>query len=222
MGNEDRKALKQNVTVMSRDNDKEIEIHRGVGKIGTNVFKVVDWKGKCESYFNRYYRASSFIAVPSERDPIINALSFLCSESKCRGFIFKNYNIVKHLEFLGYDKGETKVNLGVEPANKSTSYIAYIEQKNVIFICEKVAKGSHISHCWKNIAAMVKYFLTLHFKEIQASGVTVVGLLIRENGKKEELVECSFCNLFSPLYEVFESSTTFKSWLKFIESYEGW
>ena len=222
MGNEDRKALKQNVTVMSRDNDKEIEIHRGAGKIGTNVFKVVDWKGKCESYFNRYYRASSFIAVPSERDPIINALSFLCSESKCRGFIFKNYNIVKHLEFLGYDKGETKVNLGVEPANKSTSYIAYIEQKNVIFICEKVAKGSHISHCWKNIAAMVKYFLTLHFKEIQASGVTVVGLLIRENGKKEELVECSFCNLFSPLYEVFESSTTFKSWLKFIESYEGW
>ena len=222
MGNEDRKVLKQNVGSMPRDNEKEIEIHGGAGEIGIKVVKVTQWKNKCKSYFNRYYKTSNIIMVPSDQDKIMNALSFLCSNSKGRGFIFKNYDIVKHLEFLGYTKVSLKANLGAAPTTKSTSYIAYIEQNNVIFICEKVSKVSNIHQCLKNITAMVKYFLTLYNREIQGTRVTVVGLLIRENGSQEGLVECSFCNLFSPLYEFFESSTVFKAWWKFIETYEGW
>ena len=221
MGNEDRKALKKNVASMPRDNEKEIEIHGGAGEIGIKVVKVTQWKNKCKSYFNRYYKTSNIIMVPSDQDKIMNTLSFLCSDSKGRGFIFKNYDVVKHLEFLGYTKVSLKANLGAAPTTKSTSYIAYIEQNNTIFICEKVSV-SNIHQCLKNITAMVKYFLTLYNREIQGSGVTVVGLLIRENGNQEGLVECSFCNLFSPLHEFFESSTVFKAWWKFIETYEGW
>ena len=222
MGNEDRKTLKENVASMSRDNDKEIEINGGAGEIGTKVVKVAQWKVKCESYFNRYYKTSNIIMVPSDGDKIMNTLSSLCFDSKSRGFVFKNYDIVKHLEFLGYAKAPLEANLGAIPTSQNISYIAYIEQKNVILICEKVLEGSNITQCLEIIATIVKYFLTLYNNEIQASGVTVVGLLIRKNDKQEELVECSFCHLFSPLYEFFESSTTLKNWFTFIETYEGW
>ena len=160
--------------------------------------------------------------MPSDRDMIMNTLSSICSDTKGRGFVFKNYNIVKHLEFLGYTKAALKVNLGETPTTKSNSYIAYIEQKNAIFICEKVSNSSQIYQCLKNIVAMVKYFLTLYDMEIQSSGVTIIGLLITENEKQKDLVKCSFCHLFSPSYKYFESPTAFKEYWNFIETYEGW
>ena len=222
MGNEDKKALKQNVASMHPNNNNEIEINGGAGEIGKKIVKVAQWKTKCKSYFNRYYKTSNIIMVPSDGDTIMNTLSSLSYDSKGRGFVFKNYDIAKHLEFLGYPEVSLRTNLGVKPTTKHTSYIAYVEQKNVMFICEKVSKSSNINHCLKNVAAMVKYFLTLYDREVRATGVTVIGLLIRENGKQEELVECRFCHLFSPLYELFESSAAFKNWLKLIENYEGW
>ena len=171
---------------MPRDNNKELEIHGGVGEIGVKVLKMVQWKKKCKSYFNRYFKTSSIILMPSDRDMIMNTLSSICSDTKGRGFVFKNYNIVKHLEFLGYTKAALKVNLGETPTTKNNSYIAYIEQKNAIFICEKVSNSSHIYQCLKNIVAMVKYFLTLYDMEIQSSGVTIIGLLITENEKQKD------------------------------------
>ena len=220
MGNEDRKALMENVAFMSPDNEKTIEIHQGAGDIGIRVLRVAQWKTKCQSYFNRYYKTSRIIMVPSDGDIIMNTISFLCSESKCQGFVFKNYDIVKHLKFLGYAEVPLRANIGAAPSSQSISYIAYIEQKNTIFICEKVSNGSNICQSLKNIAAMVKYFLTLYNKVIQGSGVTVIGLLIRENEK--ELVECSFCHFFSPFHKLFESPATFKIWWSCIETYEGW
>ena len=221
MRNEDRKALKQNVASMPRDNKKELEIHGGGGETGVKVFKMAEWGKKCKSYFNRYFKTSSIILVPSDRDIIMDTLSSMCSDSKGRGFVFKNYDIVKHLAFLGYAKVHLKANLGAPPTS-NISYIAYIEKKNVIFICEKISKGSNIRQCFKNITAMVKYFLTLYNMEIQGSGVTVIGLLIREDEKQEESVECSFCHLFSPLYKFFESPASFKEWLSAVETYGGW
>ena len=222
MENEDRKVLMENVASMPRNNEKGIEIHGGAGEIGIKVVKVAQWKTKCKSYFNRYYKTSSIIVVPSGRDIIMNTLSFLCSDSKGRGFVFKNYDVAKHLEFLGYTNAQLKANLGVIPMNESISYIAYIEQKNAVLICEEVSKVFNMHQCLKNLALLVKYFLTLYHKEIQASGVTVVGLLIRENEREEELVKCSFCHLFSPLYKLFESPPALKDWWNSIETYEGW
>ena len=222
MENEDRKVLMENVASMPRNNKKGIEIHGGAGEIGIKVVKVAQWKTKCKSYFNRYYKTSSIIVVPSGGDIIMNTLSFLCSDSKSRGFVFKNYDIAKHMEFLGYSKAQLKANLGVAPMNESISYIAYIEQNNTVFICEKVSKVLNVNQCLKNLAVIVKYFLTLYHKEIQASGVTIIGLLIRENEKEEELVKCRFCHLFSPLYKLFESPPALKDWWNSIETYEGW
>ena len=198
MGDENRKTLKENVASMLCDNEKEIEIHDGVGEIGIKVFKVAQWKSKCKNYFNRYYKTSSSIVVPSDKDIVMDRLNFLCSESKGRWFVFKNYDIVKHLEFLGYTKMPL---LGTVPTNKSISYIAYTEQMNVLFICEKVSKVSSMYQCSKNIATMIKYFLTLYDREIQASGVTVIGLLITEYEKQEEIANCSFCQYVSVLEE---------------------
>ena len=72
--------------------------------------------------------------VPSNQEKIMNTLSFLCSNRKDRGIIFKNYDIVKHLEFLGYTKVSLKSNLGAAPTTRSTSYIAYIKENNAIVI----------------------------------------------------------------------------------------
>ena len=222
MANEDMKVLKQNVAFMPHDTDKEIEIYRGAGELGKKIFKVAHWKTKCESYFNRYYKTSNNIMVPSEGDIIMNTFSSVCSNSKGRGFIFKNYDIAKHLEFLGYNKESLKEKLGVALTNKSISYIAYSEEKNVIFIYEKVLNGSDMYQCSKNVAVMIKYFVTLYHRELQASKVNVIGLLIREKGKHEKLVECKFCHLFSPSYEDFESRIGFENWWISIETYEGW
>ena len=222
MGNENVKFLKQSVASIPRDNDKEIEIDGGAGEMGKNIFKVSHWKTQCRNYFKRYFKSSPVIVGPSDKDKIMNTLCSVCSGSKSRGFVFKNYDITKHMDFLGYNKGLLVANLGAAPTSQSISYIAYIEQKNVMFICEEVSNGANICQSSKNIAVMVKRFLTLYNMEIQASGVKVIGLLIRGEEKQEELVECSFCQLFSLSYEDFESATAFNARWNVIEVYEDW
>ena len=222
MGNENVKFLKQSVASIPRDNDKEIEIDGGAGEMGKNIFKVSHWKTQCRSYFKRYFKSLPVIVGPSDKDKIMNTLCSVCSGSKSRGFVFKNYDITKHMDFLGYNKGLLVANLGAAPTSQSISYIAYIEQKNVMFICEEVSNGANICQSSKNIAVMVKRFLTLYNMEIQASGVKVIGLLISGEEKQEELVECSFCQLFSLSYEDFESATAFNARWNVIEVYEDW
>ena len=221
MGNEDRKLLMENVSSIPRDFEKQIEIHGGAGELGANVFKVKQWKNKCKQYFDRHFKTSAIILVPSDGDIVMNTLSSVCSANKSRGFVFKNYNIAKHFEFLGYDKEALNRKLRASLTNKSISYIAFIEQKNVIYICEKLPNVSNMDQCLKNIAHMVTYFLILYHKEIQASGVTVIGVLIRGN-EKQEFVECKFCHLFSPSFKDFESKISFENWWIPVENYEGW
>ena len=222
MENENRKTLKQKIISIQRDYKRYVEKNGGAGAIGINVFEVAQWEIKCKNYFNRYYKTTKMIVVPSERDRVMDTLSIVCSESEGRGFVFKNYDIVKHFEFLGYSKVSLEAKLGIPLIKKVIPYVAYIEHKNVLFVCEKVVKGFTISQCLKNTAAMVKYFLTLYNRKIEGSGVTVIGLLLREKGNQEELVGCSFCHLFSPSYEVFESPTTYKEWWSSVENYENW
>ena len=223
MGNEKVKFLKQNVASIPRNNDKEIEIHGGVGEMGKYIFKVSHWKTQCRNYYSRYFKTSPVIVGPSDRDIIMNTLCSVCTGSKSRGFVFKNYDITKHMEFLGYKKELLVANLGAVPTSKSISYIAYIEQKNLIFICEEVYNSANICQSSKNVlSVMVKHFLTLYNKEIQASGVNVIGLLIRGEEKQEELLDCSFCQLFSLSYKDFESATAFNVTWNGIEVYEGW
>lgn len=106
--------------------------------------------------------------------------------------------------------------------SKSISYIAYTEQRNTVFIFEKVLSSSSVDQLRKNISVMIKYFLTLYNTEIQASGVKIIGILIREKEQQGELPKFSFCDLFSASYKDFETPTTFKVWLNAIETYEGW
>ena len=214
--------LKQSVASIPLDNKKEIEIHRGAGELGVKVFNGAQWKIKCRKYFNRHFKTSSVIMVPSDGDKIMNTLSSVCSDSEGRGFVFKGYDIAKHLGFLGYDKVALKEKLGVAPTSKSISYIAYIEQKNTLFICEKLSNSCNIHQCLKDIALKVKYFLTLYHKEIYASGVTVIGMLIRGEEIEEDFFKCKFCYLFSPSYEDFESLTSFENWWDAVETYEHW
>ena len=150
MGNEDRKVLMENVSAIPRDIEKKIEIHLGAGELGIKVFKGEQWKIKCKRYFNRHFKTSTIISVPSDEDMIMDTLCSVCSDNKSRGFVFKNYDIAKHLEFLGYDKVVLKEKVGAPLKNRSISYIACIEEKNVILIYEKVSNGSNIVQCLKN------------------------------------------------------------------------
>ena len=129
---------------------------------------------------------------------------------------------MNHLQFLGYNVSSINAKLGISLKNQSISYIAYIEQKNVLLICEKKVNGYSMNQCLKNIVIMVKYFLILYNSKIQASGLVIIGVFIREKENQNELLECNFCDLFSPSYEVFESPATFKHWLKCIENYGDW
>ena len=124
------KVLKRSVGSMPRDIEKDIEIHAGTGEMEINVVNVAEWKTECKSYFNRYYKTSSIIMVPSDGDTIMNTVSSVCSDREGRGFVLKDYDIVTHFDFLGYDKVALRKNLGVAPTSKSVSYIAYLEQKN--------------------------------------------------------------------------------------------
>lgn len=112
-------ALVKEIYCMPHDKEKNVWIHRGAGEKG---IKVLQWKPKCRSYFNRYYKTLRNILVPSDGDKIMNALSFLCSETSGRGFVFKNYDMVKHLKFLGYCEDELEVALGKLRTSKSFIY----------------------------------------------------------------------------------------------------
>ena len=162
MGNENRRTLKYNIASIPSGNKKQIEIIRGAGKIGTEVIKLEDWKNNCNKYFNRYYKGSRIISVPSENDLIVSTLSQVCSKNKGRGFVFKNYNIVKNLEFYGFDKESLDSKFGITVTNSNISYLAYIEQKNVILLCENMVKNSSRNQHLSNITAFVKYFLILY------------------------------------------------------------
>lgn len=71
----------------------------------------------------------------------------------------------------------------------------------------------------KNLSLTVKYFLTFYDREIQASGVKIVGVLIRGKKKQEGLVEYKICHLLSPSYKDFESGAIFGNWWIPIENF---
>ena len=223
MGNENRRTLKYNIASIPDGNKKQIEIIRGAGKIGIEVIKLKDWKNNCNGYFNRYYKSSRFISVSSENDLIVSTLSQVCSEKNSRGFVFKNYNIIKHLEFCGYDKNSLDSKFGITVTNSNISYLAYIEQKNVILLCERMVKNSSMNQHLNNITAFVKYLLILYKDSIQKTNVTILGLLINKHGNVEDLVGCKFCCLFTICSdEVFKSPINFDTWWDKIEAYEDW
>ena len=105
------------------------------------------------------------------------------------------YNIAKHLEFLGYKEHLAKIGTTL---NKSViSYLAYIQQKNLIILCEKTINGCDVIKCLKNITNYVKYFITLYNMKFHRTGVRIIGLLIRKEELVEKLVKCKFCYFFS-------------------------
>ena len=223
MGNENRRTLKYNIASIPGGNLKQIEIIRGTGKIGIEVIKLEDWKNNCNEYFNRYYKSSKFISVPSENDLIVSTLCQVCSKKNSRGFVFKNYNIAKHLEFCEYDKDSLNSKFGITVANSNTSYLAYIEQKNVILLCERMVKKSSMNQHFSYITAFVKYLLILYKDSIQITNVTILGLLINKNGNVEDFVGCKFCCFFTICTdEVFKSPSSFDTWWDKIEADEDW
>ena len=100
MGNVDRKVMKQNVASMPRNTEKEIEIHRGAGELGVKIFKMAHWKTKCKSYFNRYYKTSNVIMVPSDGDKIMNTLIQCASTVKFEDSFLKTTILQSIWNFL--------------------------------------------------------------------------------------------------------------------------
>ena len=219
MKRENLEALMSDICSLTRDDGKMITILRGAGKKGKEVIRLNDWDKECKSYFSRYYKTSKTIFGPSDADMIMDTLSGICNDNNGRGFVFKNYNIVKHLEFLGYNKGFLERKFGAALSNGIISYLSYIKQQNLILICKKIMKGQKTNEYVKNIAVLVKCFLSLYNRDLQLTGATVIGVVIREEQAVENQVECNFCDLLSPSYKVFESLTSCKYWLKSFEKF---
>ena len=225
MKNEDRKTLLTDISAMTRDDTKILEINRGAGTSGKEYLKLASWKEECTDYFGSYFKSTDIITVPSDMDAIMTTLHGLCSRNAGRGFVFKNYDMINHLEFLGYNKDRLVTNLKIRLTTNFTTYLAYIEQKNAIFICGKTMNGYNTNQCVENIVASVKCFVTLYGNVMQLNGVNIIGLLIRANQEREkgnELIQCKFCKLFSPSQIAFDSTGNFLAWFNCIEKFHKW
>ena len=222
ISNEDISTLVCSKSFMTRDDKKTITIEAGAGINGKEVLNLADWKTKSRNYFNRYYKASNIISTPTDMDMIMSTLHEMCFHNRSRGFLIKDYDIAKHLKFLGYDEDNLNRKLNIAQKNSIIPYLVYIERKQVVLICDKIVSGSNKIQCMENVVASMKCFLTLYNNEIQLTDVTVIGLLIRENDKVDELIKCNFCKLFSPSFEVFKSVTSCINWWNSVETYNSW
>ena len=130
--------------------------------------------------------------------------------------------MINHLEFLGYDKKLLAKNFMTRLTTNFPTYLAYIEQKKVILICGKTANSYNSNQCVEHIVTSIKCFLTLYGEIIQVNGITVIGILIRENEKEYKSIRCKFCELFSTSHIAFESTDNFLTWWKPIETFHNW
>ena len=222
MKSEDRRTLLTNISDMTRDEKKTLEINRGAGTIGKEYIKLAGWKDECTRYFASYYKSLDIITVPSDRDTIMTTLYELCSRNAGRGFIFKNYDMINHLEFLGFDKNLLVKNLMTKLTTSFPTYLAYIERKKVILICGKTVNSNNPNQCVENIVTSIKCFFTLYGEIIQGNGITVIGILIKENEEEDKSIRCKFCELFSTSHIAFESTDNFLTWWKPIETFHNW
>ena len=219
MERENLEILMSNIFSLTRDDNKLMTILRGAGKKGKEVIRLGDWKEECRGYLRRYYKTSNIIFGPSDADSIMEILGRVCNNNNDQGFVFKDYDIMKHLQFLGYDKNSLEKKIGTALPNGIISYLTYIKQKNVILVCKKNTAGHNGKECMKHVAVLVKLFISLYSKNLQLTGVTVIGLLIREEEAENKPVKCDFCNLLSPSHKVFKSLTDCKEWLKYFEKF---
>ena len=204
-------------------NDKSTLVIKNVpGKVGAELYERADWERKCNCLFDKSFKDLNAISnIQTNVDPIIDTLSKL-SSSKYRVFVFKNYDMVKHLTCLGYDKALLHEKLGYVSLDDISTYLSYAEEKKTIFICHKVKADSNVDQHMRNVTTSIACFLTLYKKKIQLTHVRIIGLLIQETETKKQPLQCKFCDLFSPSYKVFESPTSFNNWLETIETYNNW
>ena len=223
MESKDTKQFMSNITDITRDEQNIIERKNVFGKIGTELYERADWESKCKRLFNKKFKALKIITNTPDMDAIMKTLSKLSSENNGRVLVFKNYDMVNHLVFLGYRKALLDKKLGTMSTKKDvTTYFAYIEQINVIFICHKIKVDNNVDQHMKNVTTSIAYFLTLYNKKIKSSEVRILGLLIQETETEKKHLTCRFCDLFSPTDKVFESPKSFNKWWDPIETYNNW
>ena len=222
MLNEDTMDFMSNISDIIRPVKNTVRIKNVFGKVGTEFYNPKDWEKRCKRLFDKECKDLKAISnIKNNVDPVIDTLSKL-SSSKGRVFVFKNYDMVKHLKLLGYETTLLDKKLGSVPLNDISTYLAYVEEKRTVFICHKVDAGSNMVHHMKNVETYIAYFLTLHSKKIKSTGVQIIGLLIQETETNRKPLQCKFCDLFSPSCKVFESPTSFNNWWNHIETYNNW
>ena len=208
------------ISAVTCDVTQKIEITNVHVGLGSQLFDQKVWKDKCELFFHTKYKESKI--VTTSKDKITETFANFISKNQGRGFVFKNYDIVDHLVFLIYSKSLIQCKLGIVPKNNINTYLVYIEQKNIIFLCYSIAAYSHVFRYLNYITTSITHFLALYGEKIKSTEVMVIGLLIQQNETKVELLECELCNLFCATYKVFESATFFDKWWKSVENYNNW
>ena len=219
MENENIADFMSSISSMSKG---YLKIDGSASNTSTEIFGSTDWKEKCRSYFNRHYKAENVITIASGKDKIVGTLTEVCSRNEGRGFVIENYDMITHLKILGYDKHLIKENINSNLQDNTASYLAYIEQRNLVLICKKMVNGCDINDCINGVVISIKCFIGLHINSIKSSNVKIVGLLIREQGQKRKSGDCEFCNLFIVPYTAFQLPSNFEKWLGSIGNYGNW
>ena len=222
MGNDNPQDLISDISTITPDYTKKIESNDVLRKIGKDIYTRDMWERTCGKLFNEKYEDAKVITIPSDRDKIMDTFSKLCLENQSRGFVFKDYDMLDHLSFLGYNRAMLKRKLGTILENSIKTYLAYIERMNVIFLCCNINSDSSAFQCMNFVPTSIKYFLTLYSEVIESTEVKVIGLLIQGNEAKGKYFECAFCELFSLTIEDFESRRSFNKWWSTVENYRNW
>ena len=222
MPNEDIMQFASNISDITSYDKSTIAIKNVPGMVGAVFYEREDWERKCKCFFDKAYKDLNAISnVQTNVDPVIDTLSKLSSR-KCRVFVFKNYDMVKHLTCLEYKKALLHEKLGHVSLDDISTYLSYVEEMKTIFICHKVKADNNVDQHMRNVTTSMAYFLTLYNKKLKSTHVRIIGLLIQETGTKRQRLQCKFCDLFSPSHKVFESPASFNSWWEPIETYNDW
>ena len=118
-----QESFEKSLASVPRDSENKIEIHRSAGELRIKIVK--GEKTKCNSYFNRYFKTSSIIVVPSDEDIIMNTLRSVCFDSIKVGVSFlKTMILLSIWSFLSWS---------CESSTKRKTWCGTNEQNHFIY-----------------------------------------------------------------------------------------
>ena len=195
------------------NDNANILLYRGAST--PELMNFASWEHECSSYFERFFseRLNDVICLPQHGDSFIRTLEEWCCDSKKNGkkgaLIIRNIDLLRQISYFGIQKTEF-IDWG-----KASCYLVYNYTENIILYLQLVKDinskknlDKEIKHCRSNIHLLIN----LYRKELENSGVTIVGIIITNSETGNLKLNCDLCSIFVVSMKTFENFDSCKSW----------